>query len=338
MGTVHINHRKDRPLTPLRKLVAENCARIFFETAPSEVGSDIAGLMVTSAGSLPRHQTLWHVIDADLRQHLDENVKRKAVRDRLASMKPWLASLHLSQELASRLGLSANSGLERRLENLAVLSRKKIGNLEPLRSNLFVMEKLSSSAQQDFLRDAITAYAGDGSDLKKIKDAWLAGDEPYVSAYICDNFADAEDLRKLILDDRNGNWLPVILKALENQREPTLIVCGVAHFYGENNLRSLLTGKGYTIAPVTSARDLPRQAGKPGRVAAVIPAALPAAQAKIVDLEPRGQNRPLRVGGNGGMAARWNVSGSAGGMTARGPDYSRRGRLIQQPPIHSDGR
>ena len=85
-----------------------------------------------------------------------------------------------------------------------------------------------------------------------MKAAWIAGDTAALEALIADEFQDAPESRRRLLDDRNVRMTAGVESYLKGG-ETCFVVVGGAHLIGKGGVVSRLAAKGYTVKRVASA-------------------------------------------------------------------------------------
>jgi len=88
---------------------------------------------------------------------------------------------------------------------------------------------------------------GGKSALDQLIAAWRTGDMEALDNLIDEEMTDEAPLRKILLTDRNRNWIPAIKAALA-ENKTTFFLVGTAHLIGADSVVSLLDDKKHQIS------------------------------------------------------------------------------------------
>lgn len=142
-------------------------------------------------------------------------------------------------------------------EQMSILSNFLMSMLTELLMNLSLFMRVESEVKthmpvaEIFDRLIVSWQTGNEEDLQYLpQDAFPGVD---ISKYLTDNMIEAA---KGILDNRNRDWIPTIVEALEeNEEDPIFIAVGSVHLFdfptiGATGLISRLEEKGWTVEKV----------------------------------------------------------------------------------------
>lgn len=152
----------------------------------------------------------------------------------------WAAALILSG--AIRSGKSEN-GVDRTLIEQA----DTVVGLEGYERQYRVFDGLPESEQADLI--LAIAREAEGHDPVPALESWLTGDMARLGAVAYSGMLADAELRDVLLDQRNANWLPDIMANLDTGQRPFIAV-GTAHMLGASGLPALLEQHGYTVTRI----------------------------------------------------------------------------------------
>lgn len=153
----------------------------------------------------------------------------------------WAAALMLAQIDAE--GDPAN-GVDRAL--IREFPRGKVRELEGVRTQLSVFDRLPEVDQRDLLA-AVVAEADEApARAAELRKAWLTGDEATLAAAANTGMMADPGLREALLVARNRRWDAAIAAMLEAPARP-LVAVGSAHLVGPEGLAAMLAARGYRI-------------------------------------------------------------------------------------------
>lgn len=168
----------------------------------------------------------------------------------LEPMRPWLATLTLTQRAFQNLGFDESAGVEAAVLSQAAMEGDAIAHLE---TAAFQIETLASLTGEDILADF-------DSSLDQLKDfqqitermviAWRTGDEKALEKDILTPLRKASPAAyAIIFDQRNANWVTQIDGLMDGDGDYFMAV-GAGHLIGENGVVDLLKKRGYRIERV----------------------------------------------------------------------------------------
>ncbi|HEV8014632.1 MAG TPA: TraB/GumN family protein [Stellaceae bacterium] len=185
--------------------------------------------------------------------HLDnaaKNVGIAAGEKSLEPMRPWLASLALSDALLIHAGYDPASGVERVLQQEAAAANKTVRGFETLEQQMHFFADMPPQLQIDVLEDALSDADAGSSKLDGLVDAWLKGDQAGITHLIVDELKiPFPELYRTLLVARNEAWAAAIAGML---KEPGIrfIAVGAGHLAGPDSLRAKLAQRGIHVDAV----------------------------------------------------------------------------------------
>jgi uncharacterized protein YbaP (TraB family) len=157
----------------------------------------------------------------------------------------WAAALILARLNAS--GDPAN-GVDRALLN--DFAGRPVRELEGVRGQLGLFDRLPEAEQRSLLTAVITASTQGTSEAEALRAAWLTGDLAALEAAASRGMMADPALREALLTSRNRRWLPMIEAELQASARP-LIAVGAAHLVGPEGLVAMLEARGWRLTRVT---------------------------------------------------------------------------------------
>jgi uncharacterized protein len=162
-------------------------------------------------------------------------------------MKPWAVLATLPH-----LVLSLTPGVESQLTQRARRELKQIGELERSAELAQILDGISIEVIGSRIRRFLGDIEGERRTILDLHRAWRSGDVPSISLQVNRlPIAEIPEMRRSYLQIRNRNWLGNIRGAIEDTRR-TLIVVGVVHLFGDDNLIDMLNREtGYTCTLIS---------------------------------------------------------------------------------------
>lgn len=195
---------------------------------------------LSSSRGLP---PLLQRVDADKRDALKHALDRAKLEESdFGTLESWAVAIRLSQ--AYRLGSPAN-GVD--LDLIERAGTKDIVELEGMRSQLEIFDRLPEGEQADMLElSAQSALNGRNAAYEVLSD-WIAGDlDSFEDGNADGSLAADPELREALLVARNRAWTAKIDAALRGGKR-TFVAVGALHTVGKDGLPAQLEAIGYTV-------------------------------------------------------------------------------------------
>jgi len=129
---------------------------------------------------------------------------------------------------------------------------KRVEALETAEQQIRAISEVPDREHARALEDVVTDPGRASQILTNLKTAWIAGDTAALEALVADEFKDAPESRRRLLDDRNTRMTAGVEDYLRGG-ETVFVVVGGAHLIGKQGVVSRLAAKGYTVKRVSSA-------------------------------------------------------------------------------------
>lgn len=143
-----------------------------------------------------------------------------------------------SNAIISEYGYENLESMENELIQYATEKGVAITGLESADEMLEIMDRFDESefSQSEMNHDKL---------IKVFKETFEVYKEENIKAVHDTMFNQKPKMMKLIVNERNQNWLDDITKLVE--KDPTFIAVGMAHLGGKNGILNLLSEKGYEL-------------------------------------------------------------------------------------------
>ena len=260
-GSVHLLRPKDFPIPPNYKEVYEDSEELIFEIDTAVLNDPSAALKMQQLGRLQDGDTVANHITPETLRLLKKFLrKRELPSEQLMQMKPGMLALTLSSLEAMRNGARPDLGLEMRYGALAARDQKPTSGLETMEYQIGMFDDLTEEEADEMLRGTIENLGEAAEGLDKLIDAWRTGDIETMDELINAEFDENEKLRKVLLEDRNRNWIPRIEEAIAADHN-VLVMVGAGHLVGSDSVIGMLEEKGYRPVQLTydaSAEGVPK--------------------------------------------------------------------------------
>jgi uncharacterized protein YbaP (TraB family) len=216
--------------------------------------SDMAALqMKIMQGAMMQGKTIKDLISAEDYTLVDAAFKELlgVGLDQLGAFKPAMLSTMYSVSIYSK-----NKKLTKEPEALDIIIQKagkkvnkEIVALETVEEQIEILfNSLTFEKQAELLVKAVKEKEKGIDLMKKLDEAYLAGDLKKMEALYLEDEDMTEEYKKALVDTRNLNWVGKLTTLFETKS--AIVAVGCLHLVGETGLIKQLQKKGYTVEPV----------------------------------------------------------------------------------------
>ncbi len=175
----------------------------------------------------------------------------------LQNIKPFFLYMLVDIDMGSLFGEGIKS-YEMEITELAKEDKKPVLGLESLDYQISIFDSIPYADQADMLVQAIDQkYDQDEEDMdadtNTLYQTYVDQDLNAILKEVQETEITYKKFNKILLDDRNRNWIPKIEKYIH--QKPTFIAVGAAHLPGPTGVIHLLEEAGYTLIPILSPSD-----------------------------------------------------------------------------------
>lgn len=249
-GSVHALRAEDMPISPAYDQVYQDSEEVIFEL---EMGlmSDPATLMkIRQKGMLPPGETLGDHFSADTVKRIQQYAFPFGLPPAdLSQMKPGMVFITISMLEAVRVGAKPELGLETTFYEKVMADGKPTRGLETAEYQISRFDDIATEELEKLINVSLDEAENKTSDLGELIAAWNAGDAEELDNLISRHMKDNSDVRRLLLSERNENWIPEVEKAIAGKTN-TMFLVGAAHLVGNDSVVKLLQDKGHTVTQV----------------------------------------------------------------------------------------
>lgn len=242
-GTIHLICPSDFALSDTLKGCLKQTNRLTLE-----IDMDAPGLMMAMARSMamPEGNQLQHLLDSidynRLNQYFKDSVGMSIAPFERA--KPFmLMSILLNRVLACQ-----PQSYELSLMGLAKKQNSEVLGLETVEEQMAVFDSIPYTAQANMLVSLMDSLPQARREFRKMVEVYKQKDLNGLFALTMESEFEMENQQKILLNDRNKRWIPIIQKQVTEA--PTFVAVGAAHLGGPEGVIALLRQAGYRVSPV----------------------------------------------------------------------------------------
>jgi uncharacterized protein YbaP (TraB family) len=262
VGTYHLDDPRHDPVArALAPMIAQSAA-LLVEGGPEEekklmdrMARDPSVMTITSG------PTLLERLPPDTWARLSEAMAERMIPPFMtAKFQPWYVSLMLALPPCAMDSMTQPKGLDGMLIDAALGAGVPVQALEPYDTIFRLFGSLTPQEEIDMIEQSLAMEPAIEDFSVTLADAYFDGEgrllwelmrfEAYNMSGYTREKVDAELalMEKLMMDDRNTAWIPVIESAAE--KGPLVVAFGALHLSGEKGVLNLLAQNGWTLAPM----------------------------------------------------------------------------------------
>lgn len=250
-GTIHLLPTGMEWQTPVFARALEEARAVYLEAdtnlAPAEINT-----LIQRIGMLPPGERLSDRLDDAQREAL----RAAAVRLDLApialeQMRPWYASVVISDTAIRRAGFEQDAGVETLLRPAAASAGKEIRFLETVEAQLAAYTNLPEAVQVKVLAASLVDLEGAADAVTEMVKAWRSGDDATLARLVIDEqLATQPEIYETLMVRRNEAWAPQLDALMRNETGVFLVAVGAGHLLGKDSVITLMERLGHPAARV----------------------------------------------------------------------------------------
>ncbi len=245
-GSVHLLRAEDHPLPDIYQAAYEDSDRVYFEVDLAKMEAPEMQMKILQISTNPDGKTLADVLTAETWQRLDAYMKKNGMSGNpmLNRLTPGMIGITIAGMEAMKLGALPQHGVEKTFDGQARKDGKTVKALETVEFQIGLFNGFSQEEADRFIAMTLDDIEESPEKLGEMIDAWKKGDAESMDTMINDAFEKEDKLAKLLLYDRNANWIPAIEAELAREDGNTMFIVGAGHLVGEGSVIELLAKKG----------------------------------------------------------------------------------------------
>lgn len=187
-------------------------------------------------------------VPAAKRAALEAFIRKSGLQPvQLDGMETWAVAVTLGASMYRDVGASPDNGVENQLR--ASFAGRPIEGLETTEQQLGYFDVMPEETQRKLLLSMIDDMQTAHIDFQKMIAAWSSGDVKAIGRTFDDELKKAPEIAKVLIDQRNANWVRWLEKRLD-QPGTVLVAVGAGHLAGKGSVVDLLQKQGYKVQRV----------------------------------------------------------------------------------------
>lgn len=225
----------------------ESASTFMFEAPLDAAGKQQVADFIHAHGSLPQGTTLRSLLPPrTLADYEHALAAADLVPEQLDGERPWLAAIMLDVAYLQRMHYVVADGVDQQVFAYATAHNKRVRTFEtPAQQLSLFMPKDQKLELAEFDAD-LKDFETEESTIGAMIDAWGSGDAKSVGRLMNKSLDAEPGARKLLIDDRNKNWIKILDEVLAKPGV-TFVTVGTGHLVGPGGVPALLRKQGYVV-------------------------------------------------------------------------------------------
>jgi uncharacterized protein YbaP (TraB family) len=250
LGSIHLMKKEQYPLAEAIEDAFKAADGVVFEADIDSLQDPAMQMELMTRGIYSEGDSLKHKISPGTYEDVRKRVASLGMpMQPFETFRPWLIALTLTVLEAQKLGFQPQYGLDVHFHGRAKEAQKEIGALETVKFQLGLFSGIPEERQEAFLKYNLAELDLMAEILDELVQAWESGNIKELDSIFVQRLLEAKewsDLVKLLVFDRNEDWVPKIEKLLASGKSH-LVVVGALHLVGKGSVVDLLQKKGHTV-------------------------------------------------------------------------------------------
>jgi len=246
-GTIHLLRESDRPFPPEFDRAYKASEMLVFETDLAQLNNPKTQQALMAKSTYSDGRTLEKVLSTEAYEQLGKYCTKSGLP--LASMnqyKPSILMIILLGLELQKLGVN-QEGIDAFYHGKATTDKKPVEGLETIEEQIEAITSMGEGNESAFILYSLEDMKKLGEIFEKLVTAWKTGDEAtLLDLFIKELKQKFPKLYKMILVDRNKNWVPKVEEYLITPKTEFVLV-GAAHLVGKDGVIAQLKKLGYKI-------------------------------------------------------------------------------------------
>jgi uncharacterized protein YbaP (TraB family) len=246
-GSIHLLPANISWHTPDIDRAMDASSTFVFEAPLDEQGKAEIADFVRKNGALPQGTTLRSLLPKKTLADYDRALAATHLpSERLESVRPWLAAIVLDVAYLQQMHYVVADGVDQQVFGYARAHGKPVQTFETPAEQLALFmpkdEKLELAEFDVELND----FQAEESSIGAMVDAWGEGNAKEVGRLMNKALEIEPGARKVLIDDRNKNWIKKLDQMLTGSGT-YFVTVGTGHLVGSHGVPALLRKQGYQV-------------------------------------------------------------------------------------------
>jgi uncharacterized protein YbaP (TraB family) len=175
--------------------------------------------------------------------------------DKYYKYEGWLLNMAIAGTKSKLLGYDPLLAIDKHFHDLAAEDKKEIIGLDDITTQIVLFEFDAPILMQvQVLENTISNMETQAEEELPLLEAYFSDnlalfEEKFLNGFDLDN-PQVKQAYDMVFTNRNKSWVEQFEKLSEENPATYFVLVGSGHYFGPNNIRELLTQKGYTVVKI----------------------------------------------------------------------------------------
>ncbi len=246
-GTVHMLRSSDYPLPDSFEKAYSDSSSLYFETDIDQMSDPATQLNMLQEVMYSDGRSISKVLNNEAYGALSDYVSTLGLPMMLLeNMKPGMLVSTLEVMEFQKMGFNPQ-GVDLYFHTRAKAEGKTIDSFETVEQQIGFIASMGEGEESEFVLLSLRDMGKIQNEIEVMISTWRTGNaDGLADLFVDDMQSMTPKVYKMLLLDRNNNWLPKI-EAMFDDADTEFVLVGVAHLLGKDGLVEQLRTKGYQI-------------------------------------------------------------------------------------------
>jgi uncharacterized protein YbaP (TraB family) len=249
VGGLHYGTKSMYPLPQMVSDAYASASVLVVEADLLNLSDKERNALLKGKGRYPDKDTMeGHVKPVTWMKTMEMGKKLGFNPEALGLMKPWLASIVLTDESLKQAGYTQDLSIEETYTKEAQ-GKKPVMEMEKIEDQIKMYEEFSSQEQEQMLLQTLQVLGRSPDVYKNTAEAWKHGDAESMDMITRQSYDTGEPSSKLFkafYEDRNERMVNA-LKEMSADGRTYFVIVGAGHLVGDKGMLKLLENKGFKV-------------------------------------------------------------------------------------------
>lgn len=247
MGTIHIlKPGLEWETDAFRAAWAESPVVYFEANVGSQEEMQAAAPVVMGEGFYNDGRTLADLYTEEEIAQIDEAISEYGLSVKsLANMRPWFASIQLTQLALTKAGGVPMAGIEMLLSAQAKQQGKTERFFETPADQIRMIGGIPDEVWATALLEGLEDLTNVEGFYAQLVGFWYRGDADGLAAFMAEGWEETPEMVSTLLWERNEKWAVTLDTLIEEEPGTFFVAVGAGHLAGKNSVQDYLAGHGH---------------------------------------------------------------------------------------------
>lgn len=167
-----------------------------------------------------------------------------------ANMRPWFASIQLTQLALNKAGGDPKAGIDIILSQRGAIEGKEMRYFETMAEQIEMIADVPDEVWARSLVDGLDEFDNVEAFFAEMVGYWYDGKADDLAALLAESWEETPDLKTTLLDNRNKLWAEDLDGVIDEVEGTVFVAVGAGHLAGDGSLQEYLAELGHEVERV----------------------------------------------------------------------------------------